>query len=98
MDRVCDRSQERELNVTVAVIMGTMIAGRGVGCIKGGPVTEGLLSLPRRDAQGAYGTRFEWLILFTGVSSLLGRVGLFGGWIADAQEKPKVCGDSVSGW
>ena len=46
--------------------MGTMAAGRGVGCVISGPVIEALLSLPRWHVQGVYGTRFRWLIVLTG--------------------------------
>ena len=62
----------------IAVIMGTTAAGRGVGCVVMGPISEVLLNLPRWHVAGAYGTKFGTLILFTGVTSLLGRFGLFG--------------------
>lgn len=65
-------------DAVIAVIMGTMAAGRGIGCVISGPVSEALLELPKWHADGVYGTSFGWLILFTGVTSLLGRFGLFG--------------------
>lgn len=79
--------QKENPKAAIAVIMGTMAAGRGVGCVISGPVSEALLSLPRWHAQGVYGTRFGWLILFTGVSSLLGRFGLFGRWGLRTQKR-----------
>ena len=74
-------------NAAIAVIMGTMAAGRGVGCVISGPVSEALPSLPRWHVQGVYGTRFGWLIVFIGVSSLLGRFGLFGRWGLQTQKR-----------
>lgn len=62
----------------VAVIMGTMAAGRGIGCVMMGPVSEALLKVPRWRVEGVYGTKYGTLILFTGLASLLGRFGLFG--------------------
>ncbi|KAL8725901.1 MAG: hypothetical protein Q9166_007066 [cf. Caloplaca sp. 2 TL-2023] len=62
----------------IAVIMGTMAAGRGIGCVVMGPISEVLLKLPRWHVSGVYGTKFGTLILFTGLTSLLGRFGLFG--------------------
>ncbi|KAL8785270.1 MAG: hypothetical protein Q9213_003474 [Squamulea squamosa] len=55
----------------VAVIMGTMAAGRGVGCFVMGPISEVLLRMPRWHVSGVYGTKFGTLILFTGFTSLL---------------------------
>ena len=62
----------------VAYINGWMAVGRGFGCIFGGPISEALLSLGTMKAKGAYGTKYGIVIIFTGVSSLMGRFGLFG--------------------
>ena len=75
----------------IAVIMGTLAAGRGFGCVVSGPLSEWLIGMPRWNVKGIYGTEYGPLIIFTGVSSLLGRFGLFGrcGMRAKAKEKGK---------
>lgn len=65
-------------DAAITVIMGTMAAGRGFGCVLSGPLSEYLLSLGTFEAAGSYGTRYGSLILFTGFTALLGRFGLFG--------------------
>jgi MFS family permease len=77
-------------DAAIAVIMGTMAAGRGIGCVISGPVSEALLVLPKWHAEGVYRTKFGWLILFTGVTSLLGRFGLFGDYGLRSQEGNKL--------
>lgn len=70
--------QKDSPDAAITVIMGTMAAGRGLGCVLSGPLSEYLLSLGTFEAVGAYGTRYGSLILFTGFTALLGRFGLFG--------------------
>lgn len=62
------------------VMMGIMAAGRGVGSMASGPMSEKLFSLgPRKGVlQGVYGTDYGSLILFTGVTALLGGLGVLG--------------------
>ena len=80
-------------SAAIAVLMGTIAAGKGGGCIVSEPVIETLLSLARWHAQRVYGTRFRWLFLFTGVSSLLGIFRLFGRWGLRTQKRsPKDVG------
>ena len=64
----------------VAVVMGFLAAGRGLGCIFSGPISEALSEngWGVGTAKGAYGTGFGGIIIFTGVTALLGRFGLFG--------------------
>ena len=64
----------------VAVIMGIMAAGRGLGCLLGGPVSEKLLSFGvwRGAFEGAYGTQYGTLIVFTGVTAVFGGLGVIG--------------------
>lgn len=76
-----------EGTVEVAVVMGTMAAGRGFGCFASGPISEALLELPRLHGKGVWGTEYAWLITFVGVSVLLGRFGVFGGYRAKVDEK-----------
>ena len=70
--------QKGSPDVAITVIMGTMAAGRGFGCVLCGPLSEYLLSLGTFEGVGAYGTRYGNLILFTGFTALLGGFGLFG--------------------
>ena len=70
--------------------MGIMAARRGIGCVISGPISEVLLILPKWHAEGFYGTQFGWLISFTGVTSLLGRFGLFGDFGLRSQEGNKL--------
>ena len=69
---------EGEAEVETAVIMGTMAAGRGFGCFAGGPISEAILKLPRLHGKGVWGTKYAWLVIFVGLTMLLGRFGLFG--------------------
>jgi MFS family permease len=64
----------------VAVIMGVLAAGRGFGCILSGPLSEVLLRISKKPIglDFAYGTQFRSLIVFTGITMLLGRFGLVG--------------------
>ena len=74
----------------VAVIMGTLAAGRGFGCVVSGPLSEWLLSMPRWKVGGVYGTEYGPLIVWTGVTSLLGRFGLFGRYGMRVTDKSRV--------
>ena len=78
--------QKSTPNTDVASINGFMAAGRGFGCVLGGPISEALLSLGALEAKGAYGSKFGVLIILTGISSLMGRFGLFGRWGLQAGE------------
>lgn len=64
----------------IAVIVGTMAAGRGFGCVISGPVSERLLLSKAWLGvfPGVYGTKYGNLILFTGVAVLLGSIGSIG--------------------
>lgn len=83
--------QKSTPDTDVATINGFMAAGRGFGCVLGGPISEALLSLGTLEAKGAYGSKFGILIIFTGVTSLMGRFGLFGRWglqAGESEDKP----------
>ena len=69
-----------EKRAEVAVIMGFLAAGRGLGCIFSGPVSEALSKGGWGEGswKAGYGTGFGGLIIFTGVTALFGRFGLFG--------------------
>ena len=63
-----------------AVIIGVLAAGRGFGCILSGPLSERLVRIgeEQNGLSFAYGTKFGSLIIFTGITMLLGRFGLLG--------------------
>ena len=83
--------QKSTPDADIASINGFMAAGRGFGCVLGGPISETLLSLGTLEAKGAYGSKFGILIIFTGITSLMGRFGLFGRWglqAGETEDKP----------
>lgn len=61
----------------VGVLIGLFGAGRGVGSLISGPISEKLLKLDlwNGELHGAYGTGFGILIVFTGVTAILGGLG-----------------------
>ncbi|KAI1108731.1 MFS monocarboxylate transporter [Nemania sp. NC0429] len=61
----------------MGVLIGLFGAGRGLGSIISGPVSESLFGYPPWDAElrGAYGTGYGIIIVFTGVSAALGGLG-----------------------
>ena len=64
----------------VAVILGVFAAGRGLGSMISGAVSENLRNIDRWNGtlQGAYGTSFGVLIIFAGISAVLSGIGYFG--------------------
>lgn len=64
----------------IAVIVGTMAVGRGFSCVIGGPVSEKLINSKQWSglSLGIYGSQYGSLILFTGVTVLLGSIGSIG--------------------
>lgn len=68
------------------LIFGLLAAGRGIGSVVSGPLSEALLSERPwvGDAILGYGTGYGALIVFTGVSAMLGGMGWVGrrvGWV-----------------
>lgn len=58
------------------VLMGLFSAGRGVGSVVCGPVTEWLIRYGSWDGVGGgYGTEYGAVIFFTGVSAACGLIG-----------------------
>ncbi|KAL8999570.1 MAG: hypothetical protein Q9169_001659 [Polycauliona sp. 2 TL-2023] len=72
-----ERDQGGEGTVELAVVMGTMAAGRGFGCFASGPISEALLKLPRLHGKGVWGSEYGWLVIFVGLAVLMGRFGTF---------------------
>ena len=68
------------------LILGLLAAGRGIGSVVSGPLSEALLSERPwvGDAVLGYGTGYGGLIVFTGVSAMLGGMSWVGrrvGWV-----------------
>lgn len=62
----------------MGTLMGLFAAGRGVGAVLSGPISEVLLDKTRAWGNDnelfGYGTKYRVLIVFTGVSALCGLV------------------------
>ncbi|KAM0715752.1 hypothetical protein Q7P37_008266 [Cladosporium fusiforme] len=65
---------ENNGNVDVSVVVALMAAGKGIGAVISGPLSEKLLTLDtwRGQAGFAYGSGYGLLLVFTGVSATLG--------------------------
>lgn len=66
------------------MIFAMLAAGRGIGNVLCGPVSEALVRAGDVGAKGLYATQYGPLVLFTGISAALGGVGVFGrrlGWV-----------------
>ncbi|KAL8810043.1 MAG: hypothetical protein Q9200_002899 [Gallowayella weberi] len=67
------RVQKKDSRAEMGLVFGAFAAGRGIGCIASGPLTTALLKGGKDwDAGAAYGTGYGLLIVFTGVTALLG--------------------------
>ncbi|EED23934.1 MFS monocarboxylate transporter, putative [Talaromyces stipitatus ATCC 10500] len=66
--------KNRESSVEPAIVFAFLAAGRGIGNVASGPLSDGLLQgYPFQGVLGgAYGSGYGSLIVFTGVSALLG--------------------------
>ena len=68
------------------MIFGLLAAGRGIGSVLSGQLSEALLQGKpwAGEASSGYGTGYGSLIVFTGLSAALGGVGWIGrrlGWV-----------------
>lgn len=78
--KAVDRSQQATDTTMVYAILG---AGRGIGYVACGPVSEALISAGEVGRTGVYGSQYGPLVIFTGISAALGGVSCFGrrlGW------------------
>ena len=65
----------RDPRADQTLIFGLLAAGRGVGCVISGPLSTLLLKSGKDwHATAAYGTGYGLLIVFTGITALLGGV------------------------
>lgn len=71
---VMNEVKRQESTVEPAIVFAFLAAGRGIGNVASGPLSERLMEgFPWRDLLGgAYGSGYGTLIVFTGVSALLG--------------------------
>ncbi|RDL35425.1 uncharacterized protein BP5553_07356 [Venustampulla echinocandica] len=78
--------KQRDERTDVGTLIGCISAGRGVGAVLSGPLSESLLrGNPWSGEAGlGYGSGFGSLIVFTGVTAAMGAVGFLGrrlGWV-----------------
>lgn len=81
----------------VGLMYGTLLAGRGIGSVASGPISEKLLG-KHGEGFGGYGTAFGGLIIFTGVTALLGGVGYAGrlvGLVGEKAPRPSDYGEQL---
>lgn len=65
------------------MVYASLVAGRGIGNVACGPISEALMKTGAIGTIGVYGTEYASLVIFTGVSAALGGVSCFGrtlGW------------------
>lgn len=60
------------------LVFGFLCAGRGIGNVVSGPLSEALMKVDWTGVGGAYAGSYGCLVLFTGVSALLGGVSVLG--------------------
>ena len=73
-------------NAELGMVFGLLAAGRGIGSVVSGPLSEALLSDQpwSRQARLGYETEYGPLIVFTGISAMFGGfswVGRRAGWV-----------------
>lgn len=70
--------QRDSRDAEAGVFLGNMAASRGIGAIVSGPISEELLKLGlgEKALAGAYGSKYGVVILFTGVTAVLGGFGI----------------------
>lgn len=76
----CNREvQKRAPHAETGLLMGTWAAGRGIGAIVSGPLSDRLLKLKLGEGTSrfAYGTKFGILIVFIGITAIVGGLGGF---------------------
>ncbi|KAJ4334943.1 hypothetical protein N0V95_009034 [Ascochyta clinopodiicola] len=65
------------------MVFAVLAAGRGIGNVACGPLSEALIRAGEVGSEGLYGSEYGPLVLFTGISAALGGVSCFGrklGW------------------
>ncbi|KZL69050.1 major facilitator superfamily transporter [Colletotrichum incanum] len=74
MKVVVEHERERERGVDPSMVFGMLAAGRGIGNVISGPLSEALIKgAPWKGEAGfGYGSGYGTLIVFTGVTALMG--------------------------
>ncbi|KAK9849631.1 major facilitator superfamily domain-containing protein [Penicillium brevicompactum] len=71
--------KKEDPSAPVGMVLGTLTAGRGIGSIACGPISEALIKTDwawtGHTASLGYGTKFGGLIVFTGVTACFGIIG-----------------------
>lgn len=65
------------------MVFAVLVAGRGIGNVACGPLSEALIRVGEIGDSGLYASEYGPLVLFTGISAALGGVSCFGrtlGW------------------
>lgn len=78
--------RKRDDNAELGMVFGLLAAGRGIGSVVSGPLSEALLSDQpwRGEARLGYGTGYGPLIIFTGITAMCGGfswIGRRAGWV-----------------
>ena len=78
--------QRRDERAEFGLVIGTLAAGRGIGSVVSGPLSEALVNsrMLKGDVALGYGSGYGGLIIFTGVTALLGGASWMGrrvGWV-----------------
>lgn len=70
--------QRESRDAEAGVVLGMMAATRGIGAVVSGSLSEQLLKITPGKGQlsGAYGSEYGVLILFTGITAILGGLGV----------------------
>lgn len=70
------RNNEQTTDSTM--VFAVLIAGRGIGNVACGPMSEALIRVGEIGNTGLYASKYGPLVLFTGISAALGGVSCFG--------------------
>lgn len=70
--------QRDSRDAEAGVVLGMMAATRGIGAVASGPLSEVLFNIRLGDGSlaGAYGTEYGAIVLFTGITAVLGGLGM----------------------
>lgn len=77
---VTNEIKDSHKTADIRILFGMMEAGRGIGNVVSGPLSEVLLRTGhslKGEAWGAYGSQFGYLVIFTGLTALYGAMGFF---------------------
>ena len=73
--------RKKDPTAETGLVLGLLAAGRGIGCVICGPLSNALLREKfwvDEGVRGAYGSGYGPLVIFTGVTAILGGVSYLG--------------------